>query len=75
MERPEILENIGEVRRLEMERAREILGVEQRFMGFVRLRPAGGRERAAARGLLRADAAEIASERRWWRPSASSART
>ena len=35
MERPEILENIGEVRRLEMERAREILGVRQRFMGFV----------------------------------------
>ncbi|GIH77278.1 mycothiol conjugate amidase Mca [Planobispora longispora] len=35
MDRPEILANIGEVRRLEMERAREILGVEQRFLGFV----------------------------------------
>ncbi|GAA0987541.1 mycothiol conjugate amidase Mca [Acrocarpospora macrocephala] len=35
MDRPDILENMGEVRRLEMERAREILGVRQRFLGFV----------------------------------------
>jgi mycothiol S-conjugate amidase len=35
MDRPEIVANIGEVRRAEMARAREILGVEQRFMGFV----------------------------------------
>ncbi|WP_066371601.1 mycothiol conjugate amidase Mca [Herbidospora mongoliensis] len=35
MDRPDILENMGEVRRLEMERAREILGVDQRFLGFV----------------------------------------
>ena len=35
MDRPEIRENISEVRREEMEKARQILGVEQRFMGFV----------------------------------------
>ncbi|MBO3752290.1 mycothiol conjugate amidase Mca [Streptosporangiaceae bacterium NEAU-GS5] len=35
MDRPEILANMAEVRRLEMERAREILGVRQRFLGFV----------------------------------------
>ncbi|WP_204042175.1 mycothiol conjugate amidase Mca [Acrocarpospora phusangensis] len=35
MDRPDILENIAEVRRLEMDRAREILGVRQRFLGFV----------------------------------------
>lgn len=35
MDRPDILENIGEVRRQEMEKAREILGVQQRFLGFV----------------------------------------
>ncbi|GAA0407616.1 mycothiol S-conjugate amidase [Acrocarpospora corrugata] len=35
MDRPDILENMGEVRRLEMDRAREILGVRQRFLGFV----------------------------------------
>ena len=32
---PEIVGNIAEVRRLEMERAREILGVEQSWLGFV----------------------------------------
>ena len=35
MDRPEILENITEVRRLEMEAAREILGVRQEWLGFV----------------------------------------
>ncbi|GAB3908061.1 hypothetical protein GCM10027612_81980 [Microbispora bryophytorum subsp. camponoti] len=35
MDRPDILENMGEVRRLEMEKARQILGVQQRFLGFV----------------------------------------
>ncbi|MFV2196038.1 mycothiol conjugate amidase Mca [Nocardiopsis sp. LOL_012] len=35
MERPEIRENIARVRREEMERAREILGVQQEFAGFV----------------------------------------
>jgi mycothiol S-conjugate amidase len=35
MDRPDILENMGEVRRQEMEKAREILGVEQAWLGFV----------------------------------------
>ncbi|NYH53545.1 mycothiol S-conjugate amidase [Nocardiopsis arvandica] len=35
MERPEIRENIAQVRREEMDRAREILGVQQEFAGFV----------------------------------------
>ncbi|MGH7735916.1 MAG: PIG-L family deacetylase, partial [Gemmatimonadales bacterium] len=34
MERPEIRASLASVRRAEMARAREILGVEQRFMGF-----------------------------------------
>lgn len=35
MDRPEIVANIAEVRKAEMDRAREILGVQQRFLGFV----------------------------------------
>jgi mycothiol S-conjugate amidase len=35
MDRPEVLANLPEIRREEMARAREILGVEQRFLGFV----------------------------------------
>jgi len=35
MDRPEIKADISSVRRQEMARAREILGVEQRFLGFV----------------------------------------
>ncbi|GAA1453429.1 mycothiol conjugate amidase Mca [Nocardiopsis tropica] len=35
MERPEIRENIAAVRREEMNRAREILGIQQEFAGFV----------------------------------------
>jgi mycothiol S-conjugate amidase len=35
MERPDIRENIAQVRREEMARAREILGVRQEFAGFV----------------------------------------
>jgi mycothiol S-conjugate amidase len=35
MERPEIRDNLPEVRRAEMARAREILGVQQRFLGFI----------------------------------------
>ena len=34
MERPDIRANLASVRRAEMARAREILGVEQRFLGF-----------------------------------------
>lgn len=35
MDRPDVLENIGEIRRAEMEAAREILGVSQDWLGFV----------------------------------------
>jgi len=35
MERPDVLENITEIRRQEMENAREILGVTQDWLGFV----------------------------------------
>jgi mycothiol S-conjugate amidase len=35
MDRPEVLANISEIRRQEMERAREILGVTQDWLGFV----------------------------------------
>jgi mycothiol S-conjugate amidase len=34
-DRPEIEANIGEIRRLEMARAREILGIRQEWLGFV----------------------------------------
>jgi mycothiol S-conjugate amidase len=34
-DRPEIEANISEIRRKEMERARAILGVQQRWLGFV----------------------------------------
>jgi len=35
LDRPEIVENITEIRRAEMDRAREILGVRQAWLGFV----------------------------------------
>jgi mycothiol S-conjugate amidase len=35
MDRPDVLENIAEIRRQEMDRAREILGVTQDWLGFV----------------------------------------
>jgi mycothiol S-conjugate amidase len=35
LDRPEIWEDIAEIRRLEMERAREILGVRQDWLGFM----------------------------------------
>ena len=35
MDRPDVLANISEIRRQEMERAREILGVQQVWLGFV----------------------------------------
>ncbi len=35
MDRPEVLENMAEIRRAEMARAAEILGVEHRWLGFV----------------------------------------
>lgn len=35
MDHPEVIENLTEIRRLEMERARDILGVRQDWLGFV----------------------------------------
>ena len=35
LDRPDVLENIAEIRRQEMDRAREILGVSQDWLGFV----------------------------------------
>jgi mycothiol S-conjugate amidase len=35
MDRPDVLANMAEIRRAEMERAREILGVRQEWLGFV----------------------------------------
>ncbi len=35
MDRPDVIENITEIRRQEMDRAREILGVRQDWLGFV----------------------------------------
>lgn len=35
MDRPEVVANIGEIRRQEMNRARELLGIEQVWLGFV----------------------------------------
>ncbi len=35
MDRPDVRENLPEVRRGEMERAREILGVQQEWLGFM----------------------------------------
>ncbi len=35
MERPEVLANLPAIRRAEMDKAREILGVRQQFLGFV----------------------------------------
>ncbi len=35
MERPDVRENLPRIRREEMARAREILGVHQQFLGFV----------------------------------------
>ncbi|GAA3450181.1 mycothiol conjugate amidase Mca [Dactylosporangium matsuzakiense] len=35
LDRPEIWENIAEIRRAEMDRAREILGIRQAWLGFV----------------------------------------
>ncbi len=35
MDRPEVWENIAEIRRAEMDAAREILGIRQRWLGFV----------------------------------------
>ena len=73
---PEILRDMPEVRRREMAKAPEILGVQHTLARLRRLRAAGGRPAAAAaRGLLRAGAARGDHRGRWCGSSASSART
>src|SRR5256886_9580227 len=42
LDQPEIWAQISELRKLEMDRAREILGVRQEWLGFVRSGPAPG---------------------------------
>ena len=67
-DRPEIEENIHEIRRAEMAQAQRILGVQPPLAGLRRLRPARGRPAAAAaRGLLRAGAAGGVAAGRWSR--------
>ena len=61
MDRPDVLENIAEIRRQEMERAREILGVTPGLAGLRRLRLPRGRPAAAAAGR----AASRRSRSRW----------
>ena len=56
MDRPDVLANIAEIRRQEMDRAREILGVRQDWLGFVDSGLPGGRPAAAAAGGLLRDA-------------------
>ena len=54
MDRPDVWENITEIRREEMHRARDILGIRQDWLGFVDSGwPEGDPLAAAARGLLR----------------------
>ena len=48
MDRPDVLANIAEIRRQEMDRAREILGVRAGLARLRRLRAARGRPAAAA---------------------------
>ena len=55
MDRPEVLANLPEIRRQEMAKARGILGVEQRFLGFVDSGlPEGDHVEAAPHGGARA---------------------
>ena len=68
---PEIAANLVEVRRQEMDRAREILGVRAGVAGLRRLRVSRGLPgrgpRPAARWLLRAGPAWPRQRSRWWR--------
>ncbi|MGH3429891.1 MAG: PIG-L family deacetylase, partial [Mycobacteriales bacterium] len=35
LDRPEVWENLAEIRRAEMDRAREIIGFDQKWLGFI----------------------------------------
>src|ERR1044072_9910724 len=57
MDRPDVLENITEIRRQEMDAAREILGVRQDWLGFVDSGgPRGGPKTALPHGGRRLQA-------------------
>ena len=75
MDRPDILANIGEIRRAEMDRARSILGIEQVWLGFVDSGlPEGDPLPAAARRLLRLGRSRRSRSAGWSRSSAASGR-
>ena len=64
MDRPEVQENISEVRRLEMERARDILGVRQDWLGFVDSGwPEGDPKPPLPEGCFALEDVEVAAER------------
>ena len=76
MDRPEVQADITEVRAAEMDRAREILGVRQVFLGFVDSGlPEGDPLPPLPRGLLRRSATSRSRPRRSCASCASSART
>ena len=75
MERPEVRENLPRIRREEMARAREILGVSQEFLGFVDSGlPEGDPLPPLPEGCFALQSLEVAASR-WCAPSANSGRT
>src|ERR1700734_3129124 len=63
MERPDVRENLPRIRREEMARAREILGVHQQFLGFVGSRlPEGGPLPPLPDGCFALQSLEVAAE-------------
>lgn len=75
MDRPEVKADIGKVREAEMARAREILGVGQRWLGFVDSGfPEGDPRRRCPRAASRWSRWRRPPSR-WCAPSATSART
>ena len=75
MDLPEVHGRIAEIRRDEMAKAAEILGVEHTWLGFVDSGLPRATAATAAGGLLRADAAGGVRPRRWSGWCASSGRT
>jgi len=64
MDRPEVQENIAEIRRVEMETARDILGVRQDWLGFVDSGwPEGDPPPPLEEGCFALEDVEVAAER------------
>jgi len=64
MDRPEVQENIAEIRRVEMETARDILGVSQDWLGFVDSGwPEGDPPPPLEEGCFALEDVEVAAER------------